>query len=207
VQPQSQPWPVELTAPELEGGGHVRQAEPAHQAATLRRSLEAESALQAEVQVLRERVGQLTSRLEDQRQTFVTGVQQMMQPLAEYYRQNHLEVPFAEMIPQALSTLATLSQTVAQVQAEAQTLRRPVEGRRVAPETRQVQALERLVARVADTLLTFDTRLSRLEDAGQAGQDEPQPEFLGTFVLSDQRSAEIERAVLDAQTRGTRYGS
>src|SRR6266850_401384 len=109
----------------------------------LRRSLEAESALQAEVTVLRERVGQLTSRLDEQRQTFVAGVRQMMQPAVDYFAGRKLVVPFEALMPrlmQELGRVSDLSARVDQLQAEAQTLQSSGAGTRVAPEGREVQA-------------------------------------------------------------------
>lgn len=204
VQNQA-PWPAQV----LEEAEMVRRFPPPESQglrpemvetneSALRRSLDAESALQAEVAVLRERTAQLQTRLDEQRRVFVTGVQQMMQPLHDYFTAQHLAVPFEALVPQALEQLGVLTQTVARFQADAQT-RRPAEGvRPTAADLPQLSHLETLLAHVV-------ARLDRLEDARADAVHSPTPDTFETFVMSDRQSAEIERALLDAQTRGRSF--
>jgi hypothetical protein len=171
--------------------------------AILRRSLEAESALQAEVALLRERALQLQAELEDQRRTFVGGVQQMMQPVQEYFVSQHVDVPFASLMAEVLTRLESLANVQAEVErlrAETKTLRRPVEVRRVAPDVAEIGRLSDRLD-VVERLIAAHLPLSRDASLG------PEPSGgLGTFVMSDRQAADIERAILEAQTRGSVYG-
>lgn len=174
--------------------------EPEEAHATLRRSLEAESALQAEVAVLRERVAQLEARLDEQRRVFVTGVQQMLAPLRQYFEARSLQVPFEALVSQAVEELDVLTRTAAHLREEAKTLRRPVEVRRVAPEMRQLQELSSALAHLAQRVLDLEaSSSSAAPDQGQG------PQSYDTFVMSDRAAAEIERAILSVQDRGQGY--
>jgi len=82
--------------------------------AQLERSISAESALQAEVTPLRERVLQLEAQLQQQRQQLLSGMQAMLEPLAqELLRQGHKQLQLSQLIPVAVEVLQALKQTQA----------------------------------------------------------------------------------------------
>lgn len=164
----------------------------------LRRSLDAESILQAEVALLRERTSQLQMRLDEQRRVFVTGVKQMMQPLEDYFKTQHLEVPFEALVPQTIEQLGVLTHTVRHLREAAQTGRRAAGARSPVADLPQLAHVETLLAQVV-------SRLETLEDARRDVSPSPAPETYDTFVMSDRQSAEIERALLDSQTRGRSF--
>jgi len=159
----------------------------------LRRSLEAESALQAEVALLRERSSQLSARLEETRRVYATGVQQMLRPVQDYFAAKHLDVPFDALIPEMLKELVSrpaprevsgvTRRDLEEVAARTDDLRGVVHSC-----TRRLEVIERLIAE----RLPLST--------GAQAYDGPTPQSYDTFVMSDARSAEIERAILDAQT-------
>lgn len=162
----------------------------------LRRSLDAESALQAEVALLRERTAQLTAKLDEQRRTFAAGVQQMLQPVQHYFGSHgdqHVP-PFDALIPELL---------------------RRLEPRVAAPQPRRPDAerFTTILASLTEQLALLARRVSEVEHAlahrepvPLPGTYDPSPQTYDTFVMSDAQAADIERAILDAQTRGQRYG-
>ncbi len=176
----------------------------------LRRSLEAESQLQAEVTLLRERTGQLEKALRDQRRTLVSGVQELLRPLTEYCALSGLQVSAPEVIPQVLAWLRQAegaADEIARLRAEVKTLQRPVEVRRVAPEMRELQELRGMLAALNQRLSAAEQLIAeRLPLGAVSPSSAPDPQSYDTFVMSDRQAAEIERALLDAQTRGQRYG-
>jgi len=172
-------------------------------ASALRRSFEAESALQAEVALLRERNVQLTTQLDEQRRVFVTGVQQMLDPLSQYLGAGGVPVPFSDVIPQALRLL--------------EAVKHPPRARAVAPEVTR-RDLEEVAKRTDDlrgVVHSCTRRLAaverllkeRLPLVADAPSDDQSPQTYDTFVMSDRQAADIERAILSAQTRtGRPYG-
>jgi len=169
----------------------------------LARSMAAESAVQAEVAVLRERSTQLQAQLDEQRRVFVSGVSQMMKPLDDYFAASGVQVPFESLIPEALTRLeqgADLQAEVERLRAETKTLRRPVEVRRVGVEVAELRAL-------SERLSALEQQVAAHLPLGGDPSRDPEPSGgYDTFVMSDRASADIERAILGAQTRGQRYG-
>ena len=178
----------------------------------LARSVRAESDVQAEVAVLRERTAQLQARLDEQRRVFVTGVQQMLKPVQDYFLTQHLDVPFSALIPEMLTRLESAENLAAEEgrwREGTKTVRRPVAARqpgappRVAADSAELTRLEGRLAAVEQLIAE---RLPLHAPVTTNAYDQVSQTY-DTFVMSDRQSAEIERALLGAQTRtGRPYG-
>jgi len=166
----------------------------------LSRSLAAETQVQAEVTLLRERTAQLAKRLEEQRLTFTQGVQQMLRPVQDYFASRRQEMPFERLIPELLRELET----------------RPVPSE--VPGVSQ-RDLEEVAKRLGDVRGAVHSCIKRLDAVEQLMAErlpvpvqereayDSSPQTYDTFVMSDRQAADIERAILGAQTRtGRPYG-
>jgi hypothetical protein len=193
--------PARTVVPPPQGGYEEAEAE------LLRRSMAAESVLQAEVALLRETCSQLRAQMGEQKQVLTGGMQVMLRPLQEYLQSQGLEVPFAELIPQALRLLG-------EREARAVPLPSPGQGGSLhAPATslarlRQVEvSLARAIQELGHRAAVLEARVHDLESPPAVSGADTAAEDYGTWIVTDAQQAEVERTILEAQgRRGGIYG-
>jgi hypothetical protein len=175
--PESQPVTVQRDLGQGETGGTAPEL-----AETLRRSMAAESALQAELTPLRERVWQLEKQLSDQRTQLLGGVQRLLEPLTqELLRQGMQGMQVSQLVPVAVQLLQ-------QLKAE------------------QAPEVLRTIRDEVRAMFQYVQQQGQTVPLAEHGAVESGP--TGTFLITDRGAYDLEQALLRERDsgRGGMYG-
>jgi len=171
--------------------------------AALSRSMAAESALQAELTPLRERLAQVEGQVESQKTQLVQGVQRLLEPLAAALKTYGYDVSVGQSVPVAVQVLRQARTEQAQ-QEQAARQGAQEQGRQ---GRSGLEMLERLRLEVAGLTARLD-HLSGQAPLAATSPPDPPPDGYGTWVVTDQRAYDLERELLREQTQrgGLAYG-
>jgi hypothetical protein len=167
----------------------------------LSRSVAAESALQAEVTLLRARNAQLTQALDEQRTTLIQGVERLLFPLTELVEgAGRGHVPLADLPVHVATWVRELSEQVREARAASQ------EGSQSAPAqvslrfAREVRSQLRFLQDQFDAMAT---RVDLLSNQPAEGPDLDALEY-GTFLPTDPQAVLLEKLLTSEAQAHTR---
>lgn len=170
----------------------VAQHQPAISPEPLR-SLEAENALRAEVQLYRERYAQVLKQQEEERKQLLLGLQRLLEPLVSFW---------TEVLHLPTQPTTVITDTIQLLRKYREALLAPTSTPQSATSAAPTSAWEERLARLEAMIASLVRPMPPTEQAPRVPSvPQPPADGWGSFIVTDQRAYQIEQELMAQQKR------